>query len=191
MSHGGASCTGGFHAVAEALSWRTQRRRRHACADMEKAAALVKGYLDGLPKGSPAQGQMPTLSDLAASGNHDVRYALQVRKLGLLITALGEAKLVQQGWRWQGATWMACRRARQRRGRCQRCLISPRLGTAMCGCTAGGRSSTLSSSGSKLTSLNTSAISSGLKVRLLGKRLLDLTGRSAKGQRVLMRQWLM
>lgn len=93
---GPPACTGGVHAVAEALSWRTQRRRRHACADIEKAAALVKGYLDGLPKSSPARGQMPTLSDLAASGYHDVRYALQVRKLGLLITALGEAKLIQQ-----------------------------------------------------------------------------------------------
>ncbi len=53
---------------------------------MEEAAALVKGYLDGLPTGSPVRGQMPTLSDLAASGRHDVRYALQVTQRSPLIT---------------------------------------------------------------------------------------------------------
>ena len=100
--------TGGFHAVAKALGWRTQRRRRHACADIEEAAALVKGYLDGLPKGSPAQGQMPKLSGLAASGHHAIRYALQVSRSSLLITASGETKLIQQAWHWQRATWRAC-----------------------------------------------------------------------------------
>ena len=104
--------TGGFHAVAEALRWRTQRRRRHARADIEEAAALVKGYLDGLSKGSSAQGQMPKPSDLATSGHHDIRYALQVIRISLLITASGGTKLKQQGWQWQKATWTACRRAR-------------------------------------------------------------------------------
>jgi hypothetical protein len=52
----------------------------------------VKGYLAGLPKGLPVQGQMPKRSDLATSGHHNVRYALQVRESSLLITASGENK---------------------------------------------------------------------------------------------------
>ena len=71
------ACTGGFHAVAEALGWRTQRRRRHACADIHEAAALVKGYLDGLPESSPARGQMP--SALSSPRLGTTTYAMHCR----------------------------------------------------------------------------------------------------------------
>lgn len=77
---------------------------------------------------------------------------------------------------------MACLRARQRRGRCQRSLISPRLGTVMCGCTAGGRSSTLSSSGSKLTSYsrNTSTICSELKIQAAREEVVGSHSKECK-----------
>ena len=35
--------------------------------------ALAKGYLDSVPKGSPAQQHMQMLSDLAASGHYNVQ----------------------------------------------------------------------------------------------------------------------
>ena len=128
--NGPPACTGGFHAVAEALGWRTQRRRKHASVDIDEAAALVKGYLDSLPKGSPAQGQMPKLSDLAASGHHDVHDALKVRESSLLITALLKQSSYSRGGTGKRAPYMACARPCQRRGGCQRSLISLRLSTA-------------------------------------------------------------
>ena len=65
--------------MAKALGWGTQRRRRHASATLAEAAELVKAYIEGLPKGSPARGRMPTQSEVIERGRHDVRYAMQVR----------------------------------------------------------------------------------------------------------------
>ena len=73
------SCSGGVRAVANALGWRTQRRRKHSSASLEEAAELVRAYLEALPKGSPARKRMPRHTELMECGRHDVRYAMQVR----------------------------------------------------------------------------------------------------------------
>ena len=69
---------GGSHAVAAALGWRTQRRRRHSSEGLQAAAELVADYLAGLPAGE--QERMPVHRKLLARGRHDIRYALQVMR---------------------------------------------------------------------------------------------------------------
>lgn len=47
------------------------------------AAELVRAYLKGLPRGSPARKRMPSHTELIKCGRHDVRYAMQVRSTGV------------------------------------------------------------------------------------------------------------
>jgi len=65
--------TGGLHAVAARLGWRTQRRERAALRDLEAAAAELAEFIEQLPRS-----RMPTHAQLSAAGRHDLRYALQV-----------------------------------------------------------------------------------------------------------------
>ena len=81
-------CPGGSHAVASAMGWRTQRRRRHGSTSLDEAAQLVKAYLEGLPRGSPARGRMPSHREVMECGRHDVRYAMQVHNHPYLHTWL-------------------------------------------------------------------------------------------------------
>lgn len=72
------ACTGGSHAAAEKLGWRTQRRARGELLDATAAAEAFTQYLCSLPRG-PAQRRMPSHKQLMAEGRLDLRYALQVR----------------------------------------------------------------------------------------------------------------
>ncbi len=69
--------------MAKALGLRTQRRHKHSSTSVEGAAELVRAYLKGLPRGSPARKRMPSHTELIKCGRHDVRYAMQVRSTGV------------------------------------------------------------------------------------------------------------
>ena len=74
--------------MADALGLRTQRQRKHgSSASLDVAAGLIRAYLEGLPRGSPAQGRLPTQGELIACGRHDVRFAMQVRSTGTPLPA--------------------------------------------------------------------------------------------------------
>ncbi len=77
-----AAHAGGFHAVAERLGFKTQRRERAAMRDADVAAAALAEFLQQLPRSFRAR--MPTHEQLRAAGRHDLRYALQVQPPFLL-----------------------------------------------------------------------------------------------------------
>ncbi len=64
--------------VAEALGWRTHRRKRAALSDLEAAAEELRSYIQQLPV--HLRKRVPTQAEITAAGRHDLRYALKVHQ---------------------------------------------------------------------------------------------------------------